>query len=487
MREVLEAAVPNPAAALWLGILIAFLVFGDPTAIRSRRNLAVAGVLFLTLPLLHILELGQRGRGTAAPLFTLLFLGTAGYAGWSFALARGRGAPDWRPNLSRTGLRALLVFVVALDVAVVLGRRPDDAGIYSNLGARRWAETGTIPYADEKLKGPGAPAFGAAATYGPLLYAAHLPFQLLLRVPRNPPDATPRDVRPNEPATAAPAYRWPTTLATKLACLAFLFAGLTGLLLSVRKLAGEDAALAAVILYAGSPYVLGLGGSQQVIGGLAFISHIAPSAVLLLAFAALHRPFLSGMLMAAAAGVLFWPAFLFPLWFGWRAWRREGVWPFTAGFALAGLGIAALVVSYSHAPAGDAIRLFLESTLEHQEGAGRLEYGASSFSFWGTHPSLAAVLQQPLFGTTSLFKPMFLGFAGLCLAAAYWARGRTVPQLAALTAMLAAAIQLWKTHATGSYVEWYLPFLIVALVGATRAGAAETLPVPPVSPITDRG
>lgn len=481
MREVLEAVVPNPAAALWVGILIAFMLFGDATALRSRRNLALVGVLVLAPALLHVMEFGQRGRGTAAPLFTVLFLCTAGYAAWSFALSRGRGMPGWRPNLSRTGLQALLAFVLALDVAVVLGRRPDDAGIYSNLGARRWAETGTIPYADPKLKGPDAPGYGAAATYGPLLYAAHLPFQLALRVPTNPPDATPRDVAPKD--GSAP-YRGPTELATKLACLTFFAAGLAGLFLIVRRLAGEDVALAAVILYAGSPYVLGLGGERFVIGGLAFISHIAPSAVLLLALAAFRRPLLSGVLMACAAGVLFWPAFLFPLWFGWRAWRREGALPFAAGFALAGLGIGVVIVYYTHAPAVDAIRLFLESTLEHQEGVGTREYGASTFSFWGTHPALAAVFQQPIFGTTSLFKPMFLAFAALCLAAAFWARGRTVPQLAALTAMLAAAIQLWKTHATGSYVEWYLPFLIIALVGAAPGDQASAAPAsaPPPPP-----
>jgi len=477
MRELLEAAVPNPAAALWIGILIAFVLFGDSTALRARRNMALAGLLLLAPCLLRVMDFGQKGRGTAAPLFTLIFLLTAGYAVWAFALSRGRAIPGWRPNLSHTGLRALLALVFALDVAVVLGRRPDDAGIYSNLGARRWAETGTIPYADPKLKGPDAPAFGAAATYGPVLYAAHLPFQLALGVPVNPPDATPAD----------PSYHWPTTLATRLACLSFLAAALTGLFLIVRPLAGVEVALAAAILYAGSPYVLGLGGERFVIGGLAFISHIAPSAVMLLAFAALRRPVLSGVLLACAAGVLFWPAFLFPLWFGWRAWRREGALRFAAGFALAGLVLAAVVVHYTHAPPLQAMRLFLESTLEHQEGAGALEYGASTFGFWGTHPGLAAVFQQPLFGSTSLFKPMFLGFVALCLAAAVWARGRTVPQLAALTAMLAAAIQLWKTHATGSYVEWYLPFLIIALVGAAPgrqapAAPASGRPPPPLPP-----
>jgi len=472
LREVLEAVVPNPAASLWIGALIAFVLFGDATALRSRKNLALACVLLLAPELLHVPEFGRSGRRTAAPLFTVIFLCTAGYAAWSFALSRGRGIPGWRPNLSRTGLRALLAIVLALDAAVVLGRRPDDAGLYSNLGARRWAETGTIPYADPKLKGPDAPAFGAAATYGPLLYAAHLPFQLALRVTANPPDATPKD----------PSYRRPTTLATKLACLTFFAAGLAGLFLIVRRLAGEDVALAAVILYAGSPYVLGLGGEQFLMGGLAYISHIAPPAVLLLAFAALRRPALSGVLMACAAGVLFWPAFLFPLWFGWRAWRREGALPFAAGFALAGLAIVSLVVYYTHSPPMNAIRLFLESTLEHQEGVGTREYGASTLGFWGTHPAVAAVFQQPLFGTTSLFKPTFLAFAALCVAAAFWARGRTVPQLAALTAMLASAIQLWKTHATGSYVEWYLPFLIVALLGAAGSGLQGEPANHPASP-----
>ena len=475
MRALLEAIVPNPGAAIWIGVLVAFVVFGDSTALRSRTNLALAGLLLLAPALMNIMELGQKGRASAPPLFTLIFLCTAGYAVWSFMLSRGRGNSSWRPNLSPSGQRALLAFVLALDLVVVLGRRPDDAGIYSNLGARRWVETGTIPYADPKLKGPDSPAFGAAATYGPLLYAAHMPFQFVLGVPKNPPDATPRP--PQDSTQAVAPYRRPTSLATKLACLTFFLGGLAGLFLILRRLADRETAISAVILYAASPYVLGLGGERFLIGGLAYISHIAPSALLLLAFAALRRPVLSGVLLACAAGVLFWPAFLFPLWFGWRAWRRDGTLPFAAGFALAGLAIAALVVHYAHASPIDTVRLFLQSTLEHQEGVGELEYGASTLSFWGTHPALAALFQQPLFGTTSLFKPTFLGFVALCLAAAVWARGRTVPQLAALTAMLAAAIQLWKTHATGSYVEWYLPFLIIALVGAGgRAGSPDQSP-----------
>ena len=32
--------------------------------------------------------------------------------------------------------------------------------------------------------------------------------------------------------------------------------------------------------------------------------------------------------------------------------------------------------------------------------------------------------------------------------------------------MISAAVQLWKSHAAGTYVEWYLPFLLIALLAA---------------------
>ena len=95
----------------------------------------------------------------------------------------------------------------------------------------------------------------------------------------------------------------------------------------------------------------------------------------------------------------------------------------------------------------------------------------------GVHPRLRSIFQEPLFGSGSLFKPTFLAYASLCVAAGFLAKGRSRAQLAALTAMLAAGVQLWKTAAAGSYVEWYYPFLLIALVGATpfaaEADAAE--------------
>jgi hypothetical protein len=457
---VLEAAVrffvPNSAGAFWIGALVTFLVFGTFDAFLSRRNLVLAAILAQAVFLLEVVEWGNQAGSRFAPWgFTAIYLTTAAYAAWGLKLALRGTTLRWQPNLPERGLRALVVLILVVNTAVVFGRPPDDAGYYTNLGARRWAETGVLPYGDLKLHGPNAPGYGAAATYGPLLYASHLPSQWLLRTTSNPAEADPIDE----------SYVRPKIISTQLTCFVFYLLGLGALFVIVRDLRGPTVGWGAVALYAASPYISGLGGDDFVVGGLAFISHIAPASVMLLAFMFSKRPILSGALLAAAAGVLFFPLFVFPAWLGWRVWRRDGALQFATGFIGAGLAIAAIVVAFTPAPEGsNAITMFLNSTLEHQEGVGLREYGASTFGFWGTHPSLASFWQAPLWGTFSLLKPSFLLYSGFSLATFFLARGRSWAQLAGLTAALTAGVQLWKTHAAGSYVEWYLPFLIVAIL-----------------------
>ncbi|HXI21527.1 MAG TPA: hypothetical protein VNH46_10600, partial [Gemmatimonadales bacterium] len=468
VERVFWLLVPDPAGAIWLGAMLALVLFGRPERPFDRRNLALVALLLLSPLLAHSYAHGGFVQKHLEALFTLIFLLTAGYAAWGLVLSRRTRAAPWRPNLSRVQLRGLLLFVLAYNVITVLGRFPDDAGYYTNLGAQRWMETGKIPYADYKLRGPDAPAFGAAATYGPLLYVAHMPFQLVLGLRHNPADAEPE----------GQDYRIPAVPATQLTCLTFWLIGLMALYRVLRRMAGEETALAGVILYAGSPYIAGMGSAKTVIGGLAYISHIAPSAVTLAAFALMGEPLLSGLLLAVGVGVLFYPAFMFPAWFGWYLFRRRGAGRFALGFGVGCLAIIGLVLVFSRGLQGEtAAQAFERSTVEHQEGTTAREYGASHFSFWGTHPALAEVWQRPLTRGSSIFKPTFLLFVGFCGLTFFLARGRSQAQLAGLTAAVAAAVQLWKTHATGTYVAWYLPFLLLALLAA-GVGVGDVGPAP---------
>jgi hypothetical protein len=198
------------------------------------------------------------------------------------------------------------------------------------------------------------------------------------------------------------------------------------------------------------------------ITGLTFISHIAPAAVTILAFAALSVPFLAGALLAAAAGVNFYPAFFFPLWVGYYFWRGQKWHRFAAGFLAVCLVVGASVLLLTQPSETESVlQVVYESTVGHQEA--KHAYGSSAFSFWGTHPKLAAFWQQQLIPGWYLLKPSFLIFAVLVGASFFMARGRTITQLAFLTAALAIAIQLWKSHAGGTYVEWYYPFFLIGL------------------------
>jgi hypothetical protein len=457
LAQLVSLLVPNPAGAVWIGLLLAFVLFGDFTTITSARNRALLGLLALSPILAPILGLTDQPR-LAAWVFTVVYMLTASYAIWGARLALEPRTALWQPNPGRKALRTLVVVLALFCAIVAVGRAPDDAGYYTNLGAQRWRETGTIPYGDARLKGPTSPAYGAAATYGPLLYISHMPYQILLGSRNNDPNMDPMDK----------GYLRPQVLVTQLTCYTFLLVAMVALYRVVRRATNDEVALAAVALYAGSPYVIGLGGSRLVISGLAFVSHIAPSAMMLVALAALPSAFGAGVMLAVGAGVLFFPAFLYPLWVGWMLGHSpRAAIRFTMGFALTGAVIAAIVLWFAHPPPGtNAVSLLLESTLEHQEGVGPRAYGASNFGFWGTHPGLAAFWQTPIVGGTSLFKPTFILFAALAVGSFFVAcrRRLSVAQLAGLTAMLTAGIQLWKTHAAGSYVEWYYPFLLIALL-----------------------
>jgi hypothetical protein len=467
LMKLLSRFAIDQAGAFWVGVLVILVVAWNYDRLLSKRNLSLLLLMLPAIPLMDSLVWVMRveGSGFTDPgaqmmlqtAFAVLYALTAVMAVWSFSMSRGMNVLDWRPNLPLGGLRFLCLFVIVLNIVVIFGSAPDDAGTYTNLGAQRWVETGTMPYADPLLKGEDAPAYGAAATYGPLLYLSHVPFLFLSGAQFNPADAVPID----------PSYILPPIMAAQLACLMFQLLALWALYAIGRRSGGKELGYVLVILYAGSSYVLGLGSDTFLAGGLVFVSHIAPTAMLLLAVYFLHRPFVSGSFVAAAAGVLFFPVFFYPLFFGWHFWRdRSAAMRSLAGFVLVGGLIGLMVILFTGTLDGKGpIALLLESTLEHQEGFSSREYGQSPFSFWGNYPGLAAFWQAPLIGETSLFKPTFLLFSTWCMAAFFLVRGRSQPEFALMLASLAAALQLWKTHAAGTYVEWYYPFLLIGLLG----------------------
>jgi len=233
--------------------------------------------------------------------------------------------------------------------------------------------------------------------------------------------------------------------------------------------------------------VFGLGGTTAWVCGLPYISHIVPAALVLCALACLRWPVVAGAFLALGAGTVYYPAFFFPAILGWFTTVRKGAaLRFAAGFVLTGLLIAGSVVAFTDTkPDKSAVTLFFESTLDHQESES--QYGMSPFGFFGVHPDAAIKLHKPLFSFPGLdpqspfTKPLFLGLAALSVLGFFLARNRRPAQLAFLLAAIAAAVQLWKTQATGTYVEWYYPLLLIGIFAdRPTAGPPASIAAPPV-------
>lgn len=464
---------PNQGGVIWLSVVILFVVAFDRKRFWSWRNLDVAMLPVLCLFLIDLISVGgqvedPQRRSLARLMFTGVFVVSAYWLVRCLVGAMGHLQSEWKPNLPRGGLAALSLLAVGLNVILCLTNAPNDCGHFTNIGAKRLLQTGMFPYGDPMLRG------GAGATYGPVAYLAHIPFQLLLpesasadagsrAVDKQAAGATTRavaaDDRPFEP---------PPELATKLCTLTFHLAGLVALWLVGRQLGGATLGWALVCLYASSAYVQGLGGEEEMICGMTYVSHVAPAATLLMAFALLGRPLLSGAMLAVSCGVLFFPAFFAPAWLGYYFWKRNGARRFLLGFAGMGLVIASVVLLRTESGEGEsAMSVVFNSTVAHQESPDA--YGASPFSFWGANASAKEFWQRPLIEDQFMLKPAFLVFAGLVAASFFLARNRSRTQFAFLIAALAIGVQLWKSHATGTYVEWYLPFLLIGLF-AQRAG-----------------
>ena len=470
-QAFLRRMLPNQAGVLWLSLIIALVVAFDFENLANPRNVdlvAMQALGFCLFEIIRFLRLLQDPVYVALMdwVFTALFVLNVFLIGRAVWRLRRPATTTWKPALGVRALMTVALILVVCDTMAALVREPDDVGFFVNLGAQRLRERGTFPYGDPLLTGsPGA-------AYGPLLYVAHLPFQFALS------PAAVNAQSPDRPTLGAQAtYDLPSPLATKLCTIAFHIAGVIALFVIGVRLRSTQIGWALVALYAGSAFVLGVGGDDYFIGGMTYISHIAPTAMTLVAFACLPVPALAGGALAMAAGVGFYPAFMAPAWLGYYWDERRSRWAFAAAFAATAVAIALPVMLMSQ-PAGGRglLGTILWDTFGHHTDP--QHYGFSPFSFWGQRGGIRGWFAHPLIGSSSLGSPLFLTFLTAVVGSFWLGRSKRPSQLALVTAVIAIAASLQKIHPTGTYVAWAYPFLLVGLfadrVGDPAARHAKT-------------
>ncbi len=172
------------------------------------------------------------------------------------------------------------------------------------------------------------------------------------------------------------------------------------------------------------------------------IEHVLPAALMVWAVLCYRRPWLSGMCIGSAIGVVYYPLFLLPLWFSFY-WQR-GVGRFLLG-AIVSLSIMT------------ASLLFVSPDLT---------------TFWLNVQKMFGLwlpVQQGLEGIWGLgwdpvYRiPVLVAFVALSCTLAMWPSQKNLGTLLSCSSAVMVAVQFWHGYGGGLFVAWYLPLALLTV------------------------
>lgn len=190
--------------------------------------------------------------------------------------------------------------------------------------------------------------------------------------------------------------------------------------------------LAAAALYLLLPYTAEM---------VSRVEHVLPAALIVWALVFYRRPVISGVFLALAAGAMYYPIFLLPLWVGFY-WHR-GLGRFALGFSITlGLVVASLALTSS------SVDAFL----------------AQARQMFGWAQTSAVISDGFWSADNSVFRiPVICAFMALCLGMAVWPVQKNLGTLLSCSAAVMLGTQFWHPHQGGLYMAWYLPPLLLTV------------------------
>jgi hypothetical protein len=435
---------------VWVALSAVFLLgLGDLRRPLAMRNLDLLALLSfgVSLAFYNDAKIFQSSALAAVPL---------AYLALRCAWIGARGRAVWPP------LRHVPVWVLVVATVFLVGFRMGmnlsgpttviDVGYAGVIGADRILD-GQAPYGHMPVEGS-LPACGEpdsegrtrdriqtngrcessnanGDTYGPVAYAAYVPFV----------------------AALGWSGRWDRLWAAHAASIAFDLLALAGLLVAGLRLAGLRLGVTLAFGWAAYPftaYALNANTNDALM-----------PALLVWGFAFVASPVARGAAVAAAGMAKFAALVLAPLWLTYRARSRSAIARYVA--ALAVVVLASLSVLLLEPDVGAAARTMWDRTIDFQLGRD------SPFSPWDWGQYHAAGIPD-LHLVQLVLQALLLAGAG---AVVFLPREKGPLELAGLTAALLAGFQLVLTHWFYLYLPWILPFVLLALLlPSNRPGTA---------------
>jgi hypothetical protein len=416
-----EIELPNATTWFYFSALLALALFFKFTRLLSIRN---ADVFALFLPMPGFLLLDPR-TGTSFWGYVWLLGASAFFllrCLFDLTLVR---RPALSPNLNFSGLVWLAgaLFVSLIAVAV---RHPNAQAKHEN-DASKQRET----------------------TPAPLEPMQHLGEKVIVE------QASPQmDRKLLEESVGLWVERGLTVL-----CHLSIAVGL--ILIGWRHFEDLHAGMAAATFYLLLPYTYLL--MPQTALGVGRWDHAWPMALMVWTVLFFRRPTVAGGFLGVAAGTVFFPVLVFPLWLSF--YRGRGALRFALSFLLsAGLCLAII-----------GLVLWLNDALPQPL--------ASRWKLSGWLPWLppSAGMQGLWAGKSSHWAyrlPIFLAYVAFAGTTAFWPSPKNLGHVLALTAALLIGIQFWYADRGGVYILWYLPLLLLLMF---RPNLSACQPQPPGS------
>lgn len=169
------------------------------------------------------------------------------------------------------------------------------------------------------------------------------------------------------------------------------------------------------------------------------VIHVLPGALLVGAVVFFRRPWLAGVMIGLATGVVYYPLFLIPLWISFY-WER-GAKRFVAGL------LVAIVVCI-------ATLIFTSADYEHFS-----EQIQATFGFW--FPLMDGLQGIWGLGWDSSYRlPILVAFVALCFSFVFWPKEKNLGTLFAYTCVIMLGVQFWHGFEGGLIMAWFLPLAL---------------------------
>ncbi len=171
------------------------------------------------------------------------------------------------------------------------------------------------------------------------------------------------------------------------------------------------------------------------------LEHIVPAALLVLALLAYRQPVLAGMLLGLAAGLVYYPLFLLPLWISFY-WHR-GLKRLLGGVGGSLLLLSGLLLLQGAEAFGDHLRSMYGLWLPRMDGL---------VGVWG-----------PGRFQGEFRLPVLVAFILLAVSFVFWPPRKNLGTLICGTAAIMLAAQFWHGNGGGLFMAWFLPFVMLTI------------------------